>query len=65
MYMTDKNKNIKNPNVNYKKTYTIYIPLTKPTRAIVWYPFPYRSFKTIKGLGMFYFYRNNILYFWF
>ena len=31
------------------KNCVIYIPLTKPKRAIVLYPFPYRFFKTVKG----------------
>ena len=42
IYITDKNKNIKESQCKSKKTYTINIPLTKPTKTIVWYPFPYR-----------------------
>ena len=52
MYITDKNKYIKNYNVNHKNP-TPSISLIKPSRVVVWYPFPYRFFKTVKGLGFF------------
>ena len=39
--------NIKITMGNHKK------PFTKSTRAIIWFPFPYRFFKTVKGLGIF------------
>ena len=44
MYITDKNKSIKNHNVNHKKPAPSTYLLTKPSRAIVWYSFPYRFF---------------------